>query len=45
MWLSEETKENLPIELDFRNELENCRTAADNLKVFDWVKVNDTHES
>jgi len=39
MWLSEETKENLPIELDFRNELENCRTAADNLKVFDWVKL------
>ena len=40
MWLSDETKANLPIELDFRNEVKNCQKAQKNLRCFDWVKVS-----
>uniref|UniRef100_H2YDM3 AarF domain-containing protein kinase 1 n=1 Tax=Ciona savignyi TaxID=51511 RepID=H2YDM3_CIOSA len=39
MWLAEETRTNLPLELDFLVEARNCTKAAKNLKCFDWVKV------
>ena len=39
MWLSEETRENLPIELNFKNEVNNCLKATENLKDIPWVKV------
>ena len=39
MWVAEETRINLPIELDFTYEAKNCAEAAENLKCFSWVKV------
>jgi len=39
MWLSEETRENLPIELNFKNEVDNCLQATENLKNISWVKL------
>ena len=39
MWVGEETRRNLPIELDFTHEAQNCAEAAKNLKCFSWVKV------
>jgi len=39
MWLSEETRENLPIELNFKNEVNNCLKATENLKDIPWVKL------
>lgn len=39
MWVSEETKKNLPRELNFQNEVNNCLRATENLKCFSWVKL------
>ncbi|CAK8682618.1 unnamed protein product [Clavelina lepadiformis] len=39
MWLGEETRRNLPIELDFTMEVKNCEEASANLKCFSWVKL------
>jgi len=38
-WIAEETRSNLPLELDFLHEVENCEKATENLKNFDWVKL------
>lgn len=43
MWISEETKENLPVELNFTNEVRNCLRATDNLKCFPWVKLPEVY--
>ena len=41
-WIAEETRTNLPLELDFLHEVKNCEKARANLHKFDWVKVCDT---
>ena len=38
-WLAEETKKNLPIELDFVNEGQNCERIARQLHHFHFLKV------
>ncbi|XP_078483502.1 aarF domain-containing protein kinase 1-like [Ciona intestinalis] len=43
MWLVEETRKNLPLELDFLVEARNCSKATENLKCFDWVKLPKVH--
>ena len=43
MWLAEETKKNLPIELDFVNEGQNCERVARQLHHFDFLKVCEVH--
>ncbi|XP_044086257.1 aarF domain-containing protein kinase 1 isoform X2 [Neovison vison] len=39
MWLVDEAKKNLPLELDFRNEGRNAEKVAQMLKDFDFLKV------
>lgn len=39
MWLVEEAKKNLPLELDFLNEGKNAEKVAQMLKRFDFLKV------
>lgn len=39
MWLVEEAKKNLPLELDFLNEGRNAEKVAHMLKNFDFLKV------
>ncbi|XP_033735556.1 aarF domain-containing protein kinase 1-like [Pecten maximus] len=39
MWLAEETKKNLPLELDFLKEGTNCETVAKQFKHFSFLKV------
>lgn len=39
MWLVEEAKKNLPLELDFLNEGRNAEKVANMLKNFDFLKV------
>jgi aarF domain-containing kinase len=38
-WLAEETKKNLPIELDFVQEGQNCERVARQLHHFDFLKA------
>ncbi|XP_046338641.1 aarF domain-containing protein kinase 1-like [Haliotis rufescens] len=38
-WLSEETKKNLPLELDFLNEGKNCERASEMFKKLDFLKM------
>ncbi|KAK7103933.1 aarF domain-containing protein kinase 1-like [Littorina saxatilis] len=38
-WLAEETKKNLPVELDFVNEGQNCERVARQLHHFDFLKI------
>ncbi|KAI0210514.1 AarF domain-containing protein kinase 1 [Lamellibrachia satsuma] len=42
-WLAEESKKNLPIELDFYNEAKNCERVADMFKHFQFLKVPSVH--
>ena len=42
-WIADETRRNLPLELDFLHEVDNCEKATENLKRFDWVKVCTNH--
>uniref|UniRef100_A0A9J7YIQ6 AarF domain-containing protein kinase 1 n=1 Tax=Cyprinus carpio carpio TaxID=630221 RepID=A0A9J7YIQ6_CYPCA len=42
MWLVEETKKNMPLELDFLNEGRNAEKIADMLKQFKFLKVCDS---
>ena len=39
-WLVEETKKNLPLELDFEHEGENAERVAAMFKQFPWLKVS-----
>lgn len=39
VWLSEETKRNLPLELDFYHEARNCERASEMFRNFDFIKV------
>lgn len=39
MWLVEEAKKNLPLELDFLNEGRNAEKIADMLRKFNFLKV------
>ncbi|KAL8169101.1 UNVERIFIED_CONTAM: hypothetical protein K2H54_037929, partial [Gekko kuhli] len=39
LWLVEEAKKNLPLELDFLNEGKNAEKVAQMLKSFDFLKV------
>lgn len=39
MWLAEETRRNLPFELDFYNEGKNAETMAAILRKFSWLKI------
>jgi len=39
LWLGEETRRNLPVELDFTVEAANAERVASNLKKFDWVAI------
>lgn len=39
LWLAEETKKNLPLELDFLLEGHHCERAARNFKMFSFLKV------
>lgn len=41
MWLVEEAKKNLPLELDFLNEGRNAEKVAHMLKNFDFLKVRE----
>lgn len=43
VWLAEETKKNLPIELDFVQEGQNCEQIAGILHKFDFLKVPMIH--
>ncbi|KAK7819944.1 hypothetical protein U0070_007636 [Myodes glareolus] len=43
MWLVDEAKKNLPLELDFLNEGRNAEKVADMLKHFDFLKVPQIH--
>lgn len=47
VWLAEETKKHLPLELDFIHEGKNAEKVAQQLKCFEWVKVctRKTHTS
>lgn len=40
LWLAEETKKNLPIELDFVQEGHNCERVAKILSKFEFLKVS-----
>ena len=40
MWLADETRKNLPLELDFLHEGKNCETVAKMLKNFSFLKVS-----
>lgn len=42
VWLAEETKRNLPVELDFLNEGRNCEKIAKILSKFKFLKVSLT---
>lgn len=42
MWLVDEAKKNLPLELDFLNEGRNAEKVAQMLKHFDFLKVRGT---
>ena len=39
VWLGEETRKNLPVELDFVNEGKNCEKLATMLSKFEFLKV------
>ena len=39
LWLAEETKKNLPLELDFVHEAKNCERVAKMLQQFEFLKV------
>jgi len=39
MWLAEEMKKNLPLELSFVQEAKNCEKVARMLREFEWLKV------
>lgn len=41
MWLVEEAKKNLPLELDFLNEGRNAEKVAHMLRNFDFLKVRE----
>ena len=41
-WLSDESKKNLPIELDFYNEGKNCEKVAQLFKHFTFLKVGSS---
>ncbi|XP_041121789.1 aarF domain-containing protein kinase 1 isoform X2 [Polyodon spathula] len=43
MWLVEEAKKNMPLELDFLNEGRNAERVADMLKHFEFLKVPKIH--
>uniref|UniRef100_A0A9J8CQV2 AarF domain-containing protein kinase 1 n=2 Tax=Cyprinus carpio TaxID=7962 RepID=A0A9J8CQV2_CYPCA len=43
MWLVEETKKNMPLELDFLNEGRNAEKIADMLKQFKFLKIPKIH--
>lgn len=43
MWLVEESKKNLPLELDFLNEGRNAEKVAHMLRKFDFLKVMGAH--
>ncbi|XP_057200455.1 aarF domain-containing protein kinase 1 [Triplophysa rosa] len=43
MWLVEEAKKNMPLELDFLNEGRNAEKLADMLKQFDFLKIPKIH--
>uniref|UniRef100_A0A8C9WKJ2 AarF domain-containing protein kinase 1 n=1 Tax=Scleropages formosus TaxID=113540 RepID=A0A8C9WKJ2_SCLFO len=43
MWLVEEAKKNMPLELDFLNEGRNAEKVAEMLKDFDFLKVPKIH--
>ncbi|KAJ8411787.1 hypothetical protein AAFF_G00154250 [Aldrovandia affinis] len=43
MWLVEEAKKNMPLELDFLNEGRNAEKVAEMLKHFDFLKVPKIH--
>nr|CAB3220016.1 uncharacterized aarF domain-containing protein kinase 1-like [Phallusia mammillata] len=45
MWLGIETRNNLPLELDFTVEARNCKQAKENLKCFDWVKIPKIYDN
>ena len=40
MWLADETRKNLPLELDFLHEGKNCETVAKMLAGFSFLKVS-----
>ena len=40
LWLAEETKKNLPLELDFLLEGHHCERAGRNFKQFSFLKVS-----
>ena len=42
-WLAEETRKNLPVELDFVNEAKNCERVDKMLSHFDFLKVCFLH--
>ncbi len=42
MWLAEETRKNLPLELDFEHEAHNCERVARMFSHFDFLKVKVT---
>ena len=39
LWLAEETKKNLPLELDFVHEAKNCEKVATMYQHYDYLKV------
>ena len=43
MWLAEETKKNLPRELDFSQEAQNAERVADMFKHFAWLRVRSIY--
>ena len=42
IWLAEETKKNLPLELDFVHEGRNCEKVADLFKHYKYLKVDNS---
>ena len=40
MWLADETRKNLPLELDFLHEGKNCERVAKMLSGFSFLKVS-----
>lgn len=43
VWLAEETKKHLPLELDFLHEGKNAEKVAEQLKCFEWLKIPKIH--
>ena len=43
MWLANEMKINMPLELDFTQEARNAEKVARIFRDFDWLKVKEIH--